>query len=105
VDHRKSCRTYITRGLPAFLYWNMQYHIEHHMYPGVPFYNLPKLRKAIEHDLPPAPNGLWATWKELLAIHRKQKDDPDYFMEVELPESHGAARASVDDLGGEMSVA
>jgi len=26
-----------------FLYWNMNYHIEHHLYPGVPFFNLPKL--------------------------------------------------------------
>jgi fatty acid desaturase len=27
----------------AFLYWNMNYHIEHHLYPGVPFHQLPEL--------------------------------------------------------------
>jgi fatty acid desaturase len=84
-DHRLCCRTYISRGLPAFLYWNMQYHVEHHMFPGVPFFNLPKLRAAIEHDLPPAPVGLWATWREMLEIHRRQREDPDYFFVPELP--------------------
>lgn len=88
-DFRLCCRTYTCSWLPAFLYWNMQYHIEHHMYPGVPFYNLPKLRKALEHDLPPAPHGLWATWKEMLYIHRMQKTDPDFFLVPELPSSSG----------------
>ena len=85
-DFRKCCRTYITHGLPAFLYWNMHYHIEHHMYPGVPFFNLPKLREALEHDLPPAPRGLWATWKEMLTIYHIQQEDPNYYMEVKLPD-------------------
>jgi fatty acid desaturase len=51
---------------------------EHHMFPAVPFFNLPKLRKAIEHDLPPAPHGLRATWKHLMMIHKMQKSDPNY---------------------------
>ena len=42
-DFRLCCRTYISRGLPAFLYWNMQHHIEHHMFPAIPFFNLPKV--------------------------------------------------------------
>jgi len=58
-DFRLCCRTYTCSWLPALLYWNMQYHVEHHMYPAVPFYNLPKLRAALIHDLPPAPHGLW----------------------------------------------
>ena len=84
-DHRLCCRTYTCSWLPAFLYWSMQYHIEHHMYPAVPFFNLPKLRAAIAHDLPPAPYGLWATWKGLLEIHRKQIADPEYSFVPELP--------------------
>jgi len=48
------------------------------MFPAVPFYKLPELRRIIEHDLPLAPHGLWATWKEILAIHRKQIADPEY---------------------------
>lgn len=88
-DHRLSCRTYTCSWLPAFLYWNMQYHIEHHMFPAVPFYQLPQLRKAIEHDLPPAPRGLRATWKEMLAIHKITQTNPKYTFTPQLPSTTG----------------
>ena len=51
-DFRKSCRTIFLNPFLSFLYWKMNYHIEHHMYPGVPFYNLPKLHNAIYQSLP-----------------------------------------------------
>jgi fatty acid desaturase len=63
----------------------MQYHVEHHMFPAVPFYNLPALRREIEHDLPPATHGLLATWREILPIVKKQRDDPGYFFTPPLP--------------------
>lgn len=88
-DHRLCCRTYTCSWLPAFLYWNMQYHVEHHMFPAVPFYNLPRLRKAIEHDLPRAPHGLRATWREMLDIRRRQLADPNFSFVPELPQSSG----------------
>ena len=95
-DHRLSCRTFTCSFVPAFLYWNMQYHVEHHMFPAVPFYNLPRLRKAIEYDLPPAPHGLWATWKEIMRIHREQRTDPNYMAVPVLPKSQGGRMA--DDV-------
>jgi hypothetical protein len=55
------------------------------MFPAVPFYNLPALRKAIAHDLPPAPHGLWATWFEIIPVLKKQRDNPDYVFVPELP--------------------
>ncbi|HEX4086830.1 MAG TPA: fatty acid desaturase [Chthoniobacteraceae bacterium] len=88
-DHRLSCRTFTCSWLPGFLYWNMQHHVEHHMFPAVPFFNLPRLRKAIEHDLPPANHGLLATWKEVLEIHRQQQRNPDYKMTPQIPSSGG----------------
>ena len=94
-DHRLCCRTYTCSWLPGFLYWNMQYHVEHHMFPAVPFFNLPRLRAAIAHDLPPAPHGLLATWREILAIHRRQREDPTYAFVPPLP-AGGGGRA--DDL-------
>ncbi|MEI6083078.1 MAG: fatty acid desaturase [Verrucomicrobiota bacterium] len=103
-DHRLSCRTYTASWLPAFLYWNMQYHVEHHMFPAVPFFNLPKLRKLIEHDLPPAPHGLRATWKEILAIHRHQQTEPNYAFVPKLPSSTGT-RAEDDILEREAALA
>jgi hypothetical protein len=35
-----------------FIYWNMNYHVEHHMFPMVPYHALPKLHELIKHDLP-----------------------------------------------------
>lgn len=88
-DYRLNTRTYTCSWFPAYCYWNMQYHVEHHMFPAVPFYNLPKLRKAIEHDMPPAPHGLWATWQELLPILRRQREDPNYVYVFSLPSGGG----------------
>jgi len=95
-DFRLNTRTYTCGGLPAFLYWNMQYHVEHHMFPAVPFYNLPRLRKAIEHDLPHAPHGLVATWRELLPIMRRQRQEPGYVFVPVLPRNEG------DRVGAEL---
>ena len=88
-DFRLCTRTYTCGWLPAFLYWNMQYHLEHHMFPAVPFYNLPRLRSAIAHDLPPAPHGLLATWRELIPIMRRQRWDKDYVFVPRLPAGGG----------------
>jgi fatty acid desaturase len=85
ADFRICCRTYTCGPLLSFLYWNMQYHVEHHMFPAVPFYNLPRLRKALEHDLPPARHGLFATWREILPIMRRQRSDPTYVFMPVLP--------------------
>jgi fatty acid desaturase len=88
-DFRLCTRTFTCSRFPAFLYWNMQYHVEHHMFPAVPFYNLPRLRKAIEHDLPHAPHGLWATWKEIVPIMKKQREDSSYVFVPKLPNNNG----------------
>jgi fatty acid desaturase len=36
-----------------FIYWNMNYHVEHHMFPMVPYHALPRLHATIKDDLPP----------------------------------------------------
>ncbi len=89
-DFRICCRTYTCHWVPAFFYWNMQYHVEHHMFPAVPFYHLPRLRAAIAHDLPPATHGLLATWKhEMLPIIRQQRVNPNYMVVPPLPKNEG----------------
>jgi len=94
-DHRLCCRTFTASPVVEFLYWRMNYHIEHHMFPAVPFVNLPKLHKLIEHDLPPTPHGLRATWKQILEIHRQQCADPNYAYVPPLPQSTGERAADV----------
>ena len=85
ADWRQNTRTYIGDPISAFFYWNLQYHVEHHMYAAVPYYNLPKLRQAIGWDLPVASRGLLATWKELVDTVRHQRRDASYFFTPPLP--------------------
>ena len=87
-DFRMNSRTFTCSRLVGFFYWNMQYHLEHHMFPAVPFYNLPSLREALAFDLPPAPHGLWATWKEMQAIKANIKQNPDYRFVPDIPSNN-----------------
>ena len=103
-DHRLCCRTYTSSWLPSFLYWNMQYHIEHHMFPAVPFFNLPKLHRLIESDLPPTPHGLRATWTGMLAIHRRLQANPQYCYVPPLPPAATGTRAAADVLEREAAL-
>ncbi len=84
-DFRLSCRTYTSNKLVEFLYWNMNYHIEHHMYAAVPCYNLPKLHKAIQTYLPPA-HTLTSAWAEMLNIAFRNRQDGSYYYRPPLPE-------------------
>jgi fatty acid desaturase len=77
-DYRLCCRTFTLNPVVQFLYWHMNYHTEHHMYAGVPCYNLGKLHRLIRHDLPPTSHGLIPMWREIGAILRKQASDPTY---------------------------
>ncbi len=69
-DFRLNSRTVLLHPFLAFLYWQMNYHIEHHMYPGVPFFNLKRLRYQIEHDLPIPTNGIRGVLKEMISYKK-----------------------------------
>ena len=86
-DYRLNTRTIIVNPFLAFLYWDMNYHIEHHMYAAVPCYNLAKLHALIEQDLPESPRGLIKTWQVIIPILRKQQADRDYKFVPELGRS------------------
>lgn len=73
-DFRLNCRTFETNFLFRLLYWQMNYHIEHHMYAGVPCYNLRKLHRLIKKDLPHTPQGLLATWYEIFYLVHKERE-------------------------------
>lgn len=84
-DFRRSCRSVKLDPIAGFLYWQMHYHVEHHMYGGIPFYNLKKLRKEIEKDLPER-KGLMGAMSEIHDAVKQQKTNPDYHVEVVIPE-------------------
>jgi len=93
-DFRLCCRTFTVNPFVQFLYWHMNYHIEHHMFAAVPCYRLGKLHRLIKHDLPPCPHGLVATWKEIAAILEIQKSDPAYQHVAVLPAPQGLEAAT-----------
>ena len=54
LDHRLNCRTVYMNPIVRFLYWEMNYHVEHHMFPMVPYYNLKDLHAEMKNDTPDA---------------------------------------------------
>lgn len=94
-DFRLCCRTIELNPVLRFLYWQMNYHTEHHMYAAVPCYNLKKLHEAILPDLPPCPNGLVAAWRQIIMIMRRQAVDPTYQYVAPLPGQAAVAEREV----------
>jgi fatty acid desaturase len=84
-DFRLNSRTIILNPLFRFLYWHMNYHIEHHMFAAIPCYRLGKTHKLIKADLPYSTVGLRETWTQVARIRKRQKTDPEYQFIAELP--------------------
>jgi fatty acid desaturase len=71
--------------ISRFIYWNMNYHVEHHMFPLVPYHALPRLHDLIRYDLP-APNpSIAAGFAEMWPALRRQLANEDYFVTRALP--------------------
>jgi Na+-transporting NADH:ubiquinone oxidoreductase subunit F len=85
LDHRLNCRTVYVNFIHRFLYWNMNYHTEHHMFPLVPYHNLPQLHELVKADMPAPYPSLWAAWRELVPAVMRQVKEPTYFVERKLP--------------------
>ncbi len=64
----ESTRSFRTDGVGRFLYLNMNNHIEHHLFPQVPFFSLPKLRDAVADQTPAPDPGFWRTNLDLLSV-------------------------------------
>ncbi len=77
-------RTITLDPISEFLYWRMNWHLEHHMYAGVPCYNLKKLHQVLVHDMP-KPRTLVGAWKEMRTVWERQKLDPNYEFDTPVP--------------------
>ena len=93
LDHRLNSRTIYMNRLCRFLYWNMNYHVEHHMFPMVPYHALPRLHELVRADCPMPYNGLIEAYREIIPALVRQSRDPGYFVKRQLP-----PRASVHPL-------
>ena len=67
LDHRMNSRTIYMNPILRFVYWNMNYHVEHHMFPMVPYHALPALHETIKADCPP-PTAI--SWKPIARSSR-----------------------------------
>ncbi len=107
-DFRKTVRSMRLHPVLEFLYWHMNWHTEHHMYAGVPCYNLKQLHQAVKDDMP-EPRSLTGAWREMLEIWERQKRDPSYQFDTPLPATAQTQRkraavaeeASMGDLAPE----
>jgi len=95
-DFRKSVRSMTLNPLVEFLYWHMNWHTEHHMYAGVPCYNLKKLHLEVADDMP-APRTLRGAWQEMLLTWRRQQSDPGYEFDTPLPPTAKSVRSDAPD--------
>jgi fatty acid desaturase len=85
LDHRLNTRTVKMCAVNRFLYWNMNYHVEHHMFPLVPYYRLPELHQEIKHDCAAVYPSIWAAYKEIIPAILRQLGDTEYYVHRELP--------------------
>jgi fatty acid desaturase len=85
LDHRLNTRTVKMCRINRFLYWNMNYHVEHHMFPMIPYHRLPELHEELKHDLAPAYPSIWAAYRELVPAVLHQLKDPTHYVRRELP--------------------
>ncbi|MBT8459075.1 MAG: fatty acid desaturase family protein [Boseongicola sp.] len=85
IDHRLNSRSLYMNPVSRWLYWNMNYHVEHHMFPMVPYYSLPALHEELKDDLPSPNTSIWDAYREMMGAVMKQRNDPTYAIRKELP--------------------
>jgi Na+-transporting NADH:ubiquinone oxidoreductase subunit F len=85
LDHRLNCRTVYMNPIHRFLYWNMGYHVEHHMFPLVPYHALPKLHAIVKDDMPPPYPSIISAYREIIPAVIRQSKDPEYYVKRPLP--------------------
>jgi fatty acid desaturase len=95
-DPLLASRSILTRPWVAFLYLNENYHLEHHLYPGVPCYHLPRLHALLKERLPRAlvvPSYTAFVWTFLKATWTGDRQTP--MGRVILRESAGSGSSGI----------
>jgi fatty acid desaturase len=100
-DFRKCVRTITLDPLSEFLYWHMNWHLEHHMYAAVPCYNLKRLHRSVAGDMP-EPRTLIGAWREMRETWRRQQIDPSYELDTPVPSPTENGGEDADPLAASM---
>jgi fatty acid desaturase len=98
LDHRLNSRTIYMNPVFRYLYWNMNYHVEHHMFPMVPYHSLPQLHAELLHDMPAPYTSLLAAYREILPTLWRQLRHPEYYIRRELPPSASPFRPELHQV-------
>ncbi len=103
LDHRLNSRTVYMNPMFRFLYLNMNYHVEHHMFPMVPYHRLPELHARMKDDCPtPYPSTI-AAYREIIPAIIRQSREPTWYVRRALPQ--GAKPYRPDLHGAETAAA
>ncbi|MBT3294272.1 MAG: hypothetical protein HN919_01020 [Verrucomicrobia bacterium] len=86
VDEQRFCTRSIRVGwLVRLIYWGLDDHVDHHMFPSVPSRNLPQLHALLKSGLA-EPRSMLQCWREMLAIGRQKTRSPESeYVPVALP--------------------
>ncbi len=103
LDHRLNARTIEMNPVFRFLYWNMNYHVEHHMFPMVPYHALPQLHAEVAADLPVPYPSLLAAYREIIPTLLRQMREPEYYVRRTLPEAARPFRPEMHDAVFEVT--
>lgn len=83
-DHRLSTHSIKLNPIFSFLYYRMEYHLEHHLFPTVPSHNLPKIHQIIKDQIPKPHPSLFSFWRSVLPSVIKQAFDPNHTYKITL---------------------
>jgi fatty acid desaturase len=85
-DQRLCTRSIRVGPLVRMLYWGLDDHVDHHLFPAIPSRNLPKLHALLRTDLP-EPRSVVGCWREMLAIGREKDRNPTHeYVPFPLPD-------------------
>lgn len=96
LDHRYSTRSVYMNPVFRFLYLNMNYHVEHHLLPSVPYRALPALHDEIKDQLAPAKPNTVAAYREIFRALSEQNADPTWELPLDVPDVPAAERHRID---------
>ncbi len=63
----ENTRTTKSNMFVRFVYWNMPFHAEHHLYPSVPFHALPRLHTVVKDHLREVAPGVLSVHAKILS--------------------------------------
>jgi len=98
TDHRLNTRTVLMNPVSRFLYLNMNYHVEHHMFTMVPYYNLPKLHALIQGQVPEPERSILAAFRRMVPVLWRQLRDEKAVIVYDLPKDAPPYRDEVAAL-------